>query len=235
VDGVIRSLRNNRVPLAIGAVVLVVGSSVFQYVLGLPAGVAVVLFFFAVAIALGVYRLVNRSPVAWDQPLSRGKLAFGGVAGLVLVALAIQAAPFGRDHSNPAVTAEPAWDSPRTRELTVRACFDCHSNEVEHPWYSEIAPMSWAVQLHVEQGRDKVNFSEWDQPQREGDESVETIVEGEMPPRYYTLFTHRGARLTDTEQRELIAGLEATLGTDGRGDEDDHREDEDDHREAEDD
>ena len=72
---------------------------------------------------------------------------------LAVVAVAVQAVPFGRDHSNPPITAEPTWDSPRTRDLTVRACFACLSNEVQYPWYSQIAPMSWAVQLHVEQGR----------------------------------------------------------------------------------
>jgi len=205
-------------PIAIGVALLVVGSLVFQYVLGLTAGVAIVLFFVTVATTLGIYRLLNRSPVAWDQPLSRTKLVVGGVAGLVVVALAIQAVPYGWDRSNPPVTAEPAWDSPRTRELTVRACFDCHSNEVEYPWYSGIAPMSWAVQLHVEQGRGKVNYSEWDLPQKEGDKSAETVIEGEMPPAYYTLLTHSAARLSDAEREQLIDGLKATFGTDDRQD-----------------
>ena len=217
---VTRFLKSNGAPVAIGVVVFVVGSLVFQFVLGLPAGVAVVLFVFTVGTALGVYRLLNRSPVAWEQPLSRAKLVVAGVAGFVVVALTIQAVPFGRDHPNPPVTGEPSWDSPRTRELIVRACFDCHSNEVEYPWYSGIAPMSWAVQLHVEQGRAKVNYSEWDHPQKEGDESAETVIDGEMPPGYYTLLTHRGARLTDAERQELIDGLDATLGTNDREDED---------------
>jgi hypothetical protein len=40
-----------------------------------------------------------------------------------------QAVPYGRSsHSNPPTTAEPRWDSPQTRALAKRACFDCHSN-----------------------------------------------------------------------------------------------------------
>jgi hypothetical protein len=31
--------------------------------------------------------------------------------------------------SNPPVLQEPRWDSPATRELAKRACFDCHSHE----------------------------------------------------------------------------------------------------------
>ena len=56
--------------------------------------------------------------------------------------LAIQLVPYGRTHTNPPVTAEPAWDSPQTRALAVRACFDCHSNETVWPWYTSIAPIS---------------------------------------------------------------------------------------------
>jgi len=75
--------------------------------------------------------------------------------------LLIQLIPYGHDHTNPAVVAEPAWDSTQTRDLAKRACFDCHSNEVVYPWYSNIAPVSWLVQHDVEDGRRRLNFSEW--------------------------------------------------------------------------
>ena len=62
---------------------------------------------------------------------------------------------------NPKVVAEPNWDSPETRALTVRACYGCHSNETEKPWYAYVAPMAWLVNNHVEGGREELNFSEW--------------------------------------------------------------------------
>jgi hypothetical protein len=52
-------------------------------------------------------------------------VGIGAVALLIL----IQLVPFGRQHTNPPVVQEPNWDSPQTRQLAVRACFDCHSNE----------------------------------------------------------------------------------------------------------
>ena len=134
---------------------------------------------------------------------------------LLVIFAALQLVPYGRAHENPPVVQEPAWDSPRTRELAVRACFDCHSNEVVWPWYSNVAPVSWLVERHVEEGRGKLNFSRWDQPQREAHEAAEQVQEGEMPPRYYTPL-HGTARLTTTEQEELIAGLQATLGGEKR-------------------
>jgi hypothetical protein len=60
----------------------------------------------------------------------------------VVVFVAIQLVPYGRDHTNPPVTAEPRWDSPQTRTLAVSACFDCHSNETAWPWYTNVAPFS---------------------------------------------------------------------------------------------
>jgi hypothetical protein len=132
----------------------------------------------------------------------------------VALVLVIQLVPYGRAHANPPVTGEPAWATPRTRELMVRACFDCHSNEVEWPWYSRIAPISWIVTDHVDEGRAAVNYSQWDTGGGdEAHETIETIAEGEMPPGYYTLFgLHGDAKLTEAERAELIAGLQATPG-----------------------
>lgn len=144
----------------------------------------------------------------------------------VVVFGVIQLVPYGRDHSNPPITGEPAWASPQTRELMVNACYGCHSNEVEWPWYSNIAPISWVVTAHVDEGRDKVNYSEFGTGRDDAEESVEVILEGSMPPSYYTLFgLHPEAKLTDAEIDELVAGLRLTPGMDEddeRGGGDDH-------------
>jgi len=130
----------------------------------------------------------------------------------------IQAIPYGRSHSNPPITGEPLWATPRTRELMVRACFGCHSNEVKYPSYAGVAPISWVVQSHIDEGRQKVNYSEFDQRQRGADETLEVIVEGSMPPFYYTMFgRHPEAKLTESELQTLIAGIKATPGLSGRG------------------
>lgn len=146
-------------------------------------------------------------------PLRR--VATWGVLILAAVFAALQLVPCGRDHKNPPVVSEPAWDSPQTREFAVRACFDCHSNETAWPWYSNVAPISWLVQDHVAEGRSELNFSEWNRTQDEADESAETVRDGEMPPLYY-LITHAKARLDRPEKDALIRGLATTFG-DGEG------------------
>ena len=149
------------------------------------------------------------------------------LAGL-LVFVVIQVVPYGRSHTNPPVTKEPAWPSARVRELADRACFDCHSNQSRWPWYSHVAPMSWLVQRDVDEGREHLNFSEWDRPQRHAKDAAEELAEGEMPPWFY-LPLHAEARLSDAEKAELIAGLKALPappeggGSGPRGKDDDGR------------
>jgi len=74
------------------------------------------------------------------------KILIGMVLAGGIVFIAMQLVPYGHAHTNPPVTGEPKWDSPQTRELAKRACFDCHSNETDWPWYSNIAPVSWLIQ-----------------------------------------------------------------------------------------
>jgi mono/diheme cytochrome c family protein len=137
------------------------------------------------------------------------------LTGLLFFFVVAQLVPYGRDHDNPPVAAEPAWDTPATRELARRACFDCHSNETHWPWYSNVAPLSWLIQRDVDEGRDELNWSEWG-PDEEGDESAETVIEGSMPPGTYPLL-HPEARLSDQEIDALVAGLVATFGSDDEG------------------
>ncbi len=128
--------------------------------------------------------------------------------------LLIQLIPYGRNHTNPPVTGEPAWDTPRTRELAKRACFDCHSNETVYPWYSNVAPVSWLVWRDIEEGRGYLNFSEWEtgskRAQRANLQTEDEITSGRMPPPIY-LLQHPEARLTDVEKQELINGFGESL------------------------
>lgn len=150
-------------------------------------------------------------------------------AGLAVLGLA-QLVPFGRDHSNSPVTGEPEWAAPETRELMVSACYACHSNEVEWPWYSNVAPLSWAISDHVDEGREEVNYSEFPTNPGEAEETMEVIEDGSMPPSYFTRFgLHPEATLTDEQKATLLAGLAATPGMseggEGEGERDDGDED----------
>ena len=129
-------------------------------------------------------------------------------APIVLAAalVAIQLVPV--DRTNPpvgvAVTVPPDVGA-----LLGRACFDCHSHRTEWPWYGYVAPLSWVMAHHVEEGRGDLNFDAWpvfDLELRELHlrDIEQQLLKGEMPPGYYKL-THAGARLSEDEVATLLA------------------------------
>lgn len=124
----------------------------------------------------------------------------------------MQLVPYGWSHTNPPVVQEPQWDSPETRALAARACFDCHSNATKWPIYARIAPGSWLIQHDVSEGREHLNFSEWQRPQKHADDAPEEIRGRKMPPSPY-LMLHPEARLTDEEFERLALGLARSLVT----------------------
>ena len=155
-------------------------------------------------------RTVMTEEAGTKRPRWRRILRIVGLGAIGLVAVA-QLVPYGRAHTNPTVVAEPPWDQPATRALAVRACFDCHSNETHWPWYSHVAPASWMLQNHVDEGRETLNFSEWNRGHQEAGEAGDEVRDGEMPPRSYLLL-HPEARLSAAEKDALARGLDASLG-----------------------
>ncbi|BCW97818.1 MAG: hypothetical protein KatS3mg024_0645 [Armatimonadota bacterium] len=130
-------------------------------------------------------------------------MVFRWLVALVVVGfLGIQFVPVER--TNPPVTAAFAGP-PEVKAVLERSCYDCHSNETRWPWYSRVAPVSWMVSRHVREGREHLNFSQWD-PRKEGGEAAKEIWEevdkGRMPLRSY-LLAHPSARLSQADRDVL--------------------------------
>ncbi len=88
------------------------------------------------------------------------------------------------------------------------ACYDCHSNQPTYPWYTNIAPFSWWIKHHIDEGSHHLNFSIWGtytekRKNHKLDECVEMVEEGEMPMSSYTLM-HGDAKLTDAQKQQLV-------------------------------
>ena len=45
--------------------------------------------------------------------------------------------------------------------LLKNACFDCHSNNTDYPWYSNIQPMGWLMAYHIKKAKSQLNFSDF--------------------------------------------------------------------------
>ncbi|THD67479.1 cytochrome C [Robertkochia marina] len=96
------------------------------------------------------------------------------------------------------------------------ACYDCHSNNTKYPWYAEVAPVSFWIADHVEEGKEHLDFSQWDaySPKKKAhkmEELIEEVKEHEMPLESYTLM-HGEAKLT-AEQIEALTSWAAMLQT----------------------
>ena len=133
---------------------------------------------------------------------------------ILVLGIVIQLVPV--DRTNPLVTQELSWNSPNARNLAVRACFDCHSNETKWPWYSYIAPISWLIAYDVKEGRGELNFSEWgkdhdESPQELCAEIEETIRNGSMPPWNYVMANPKVRRLSVDEKEDLIQGFRISI------------------------
>ena len=143
------------------------------------------------------------------------KILLWAIGIAVVVFLLIQLVPYGRtSHSNPPASTPFQWTDPQAEGIAKESCYDCHSNETNWWWATNIAPFSWLVQRDVDGARAEFNFSEWD-----GEPSAEAIqeaIDGEMPPFQYTLI-HPGAKLTDAEKQTLVQGYAAGVAAAGSG------------------
>ncbi len=123
---------------------------------------------------------------------------------IIVILIGIQFVPI--DKTNPPVTGEIKAPA-EVMEILRVSCYDCHSNETIWPWYSYIAPGSWLVVYDVDEGREHINFSEWqsysDEDKAENIEEIwEEIEEGEMPLWYY-LIIQKQAKLSEDQKAAI--------------------------------
>lgn len=135
------------------------------------------------------------------------------VLGLFLLAQIAQP-----DRSVPAV--DPAQDMLQAKgapadiqQLVIGACYDCHSYKTQYPAWAYITPINFWIQGHINEGREKVNYSRWDlfAGNEEAAESGKSMAEGEMPPAGYARM-HGHAQLTAAQKEQLIGWFNVNLG-----------------------
>lgn len=90
------------------------------------------------------------------------------------------------------------------------ACYPCHSNRTEYPWYAEIQPVAWWLSNHVKHGRSELNFSEFAGRRiavqnHKFEEIAEWVGDGRMPLKSFTNFgLHPEAKLTDAKRKMVV-------------------------------
>lgn len=98
--------------------------------------------------------------------------------------------------------------------LLKNACYDCHSNNTNYPWYSNIQPVGWLLAKDIENGKAMINFSEFGSysstrmiSKLQGIEN--RIKEGTMPLPAYQLM-HKNGRLTKENKDMLVDWIHKT-------------------------
>lgn len=117
------------------------------------------------------------------------------------------------DKENPSVNKKIDYNwvthaSAEIQKILKKACYDCHSNEVNYPWYSSIAPISWFIKEHVNQGKEYVNFSEYGKYNRYQKEHINSslyrVIENKTMPLNSYLWMHKEANLSEEEYVLLL-------------------------------
>ncbi|MFC0264439.1 heme-binding domain-containing protein [Fontibacter flavus] len=137
---------------------------------------------------------------------------------LVLVFLGIQFVPNDLPEvelQNPGDIMLTGMVNDEVAGLLKNSCYDCHSNESKYPWYSHIAPSSWLVTKDIREGREELNFSQWnsyDLMEQLGklDDIIEEVSSGNMPMGIYTLM-HSSAKLSDAQRELIVAWAEESM------------------------
>lgn len=93
------------------------------------------------------------------------------------------------------------------RAALLESCYDCHSNNTRYPWYNNVAPISYWLSDHIKEGKEHLNFSDWEnynlkQKEHKLEELAEEISERKMPLKEYR-WMHNDAVLS-SEQIDAI-------------------------------
>ena len=102
--------------------------------------------------------------------------------------------------------------SKEVKAILESSCYDCHSANTEYPWYNQVAPVSYWLAQHIEEGKEHLDFSSWDtysnkKKDHKLEELIEEVKEGEMPLKEYT-WTHKEARLSEQQINLLLEWAE---------------------------
>lgn len=132
---------------------------------------------------------------------------------VILVAVAFVIIQFVRPaRTNPPIDPAKSIEanlqvSPQVAAIFNRSCSDCHSNKTVWPWYTNVAPVSWFLIDHVNEGRHNMNLSEWgsydkDKQSRRLRDMCEQVQDGEMPLSTYTPL-HPQAKLSAADVKTI--------------------------------
>ncbi|MCD6173411.1 MAG: heme-binding domain-containing protein [Sulfurimonas sp.] len=136
------------------------------------------------------------------------------IIGIVLVLVLIQFIPL--EKTNPKIDKTIALHTDKNiMKILKKSCYDCHSNETKWSIYSDIAPLSFSVLSHVNDGRKALNFSKWKNiklsiKKARFKRAIKTVNNEMMPLSSYLMF-HEEAKMSKEDRKILVKWFEKEL------------------------
>lgn len=92
--------------------------------------------------------------------------------------------------------------------LLLNTCYDCHSNNSEYPWFTNIQPIAWFVKNNIDNGKSKLNFSNFGNYENKTaikklTKISEVMRQGKMPIDSYKWYNKK-AELTSMERNLIL-------------------------------
>ncbi|TDQ30209.1 heme-binding domain-containing protein [Tenacibaculum caenipelagi] len=134
------------------------------------------------------------------------------IIGLLLVLLVILQFFQPEKNESEVTTLEPfiaeVNPSKEVHQILKTACFDCHTNTTNYPWYSSVTPVNYWMANHVSEGKEELNFSDWasyslKKKKHKMKEVWEEVEKKKMLLNSYT-WTHTNAKLTQEQIQQVV-------------------------------
>ncbi len=133
--------------------------------------------------------------------------------GLLLLVILLVAQFFGPEKNTGDLASIDAFlvetNPPENVKLILKqACYDCHSDVTQYPWYNNITPVNYWLAGHIKDGKKHFNVSNWvgnsvKRKDHKMEELIEEVEEKKMPLDSYT-WTHGDAKLTDDQIKLVV-------------------------------
>jgi len=99
--------------------------------------------------------------------------------------------------------------------LLHNACYDCHSNNTNYPWYNKVQPLAWFLEGHIQDAKRELNFNRFEtysrKEQKDFFEDIAFLVKNDKMPLSSYQFLHAESRLSEKEKQQIVNWAEEAL------------------------
>src|SRR5258708_37960689 len=93
--------------------------------------------------------------------MSKTKIIVLSILAVLIIIQFIQPAHNKSEQLLPADITKVLTVPDSVQHVLKNACYDCHSNNTNYPWYANVQPVAWFMVRHVNNGKADLNLSEF--------------------------------------------------------------------------